>query len=797
MGLTTPLLRDTHVVSAILTKGWDSMVLRAFARFAFGMGRLLAPAFVVLSLVAVAFPADAQSFRFNAFDVQGNVRTNDASILQVAGIEPGSTVSAGQVNDALQRLQNSGLFETVEVSPRGNTLVIAVSEYPTINRIAVEGNRRLDDDDLLPLLTSTPRRVYSPITAERDAAAIAEAYRVTGRLTATATPQIIRRDDNRVDLVFSVSEGAVVETQRIAFVGNRDYSDRRLRQILESTQSGLFRAIIRSDTFIEDRIALDRQLLTDFYQDRGYIDFAIQSVTPELSRDRGAFFVTFNIREGQSYRMGNLSVVSQFPGANAADFQGAINIRQGVRYSPRIIDNAITRMENLASDQGLRFVRIEPRIIRDDANLIVNVEFVISRGERVFVERIDIEGNQTTLDRVIRRQFDVVEGDPMDGRQIRAAAERIRATGFFADVQVAGRQGTSPEQVIVDVDVEEQPTGSLGFSASFSSDEGAGLAVNFSEENFLGRGQALAVGFNTTSGSQSLNFAFTEPAFLRRDLALGLSAYYAVNNADDSEAEAITYGAGTSVAFPLSENSRLRLFYNYDHDEVTGYDTDDSDILTREAEEADTSRIGFTYSFDNRSTGLNPNAGVFFAFTGDYAGLGGDTEFVRAQIRAIAETRVAREEVTLRASFEGGAINALDDGTRLANRFSLNSRQMRGFESRGLGPRDTTPGADNENALGGNYFAVARFEAAFPLGLPDEYGISGGVFADIGSVWGLDDTAGTGGAVDDSFSLRSVVGVSIFWDTALGPLRFNFTHPIQVEDYDRTREFDFTVEARF
>ncbi|OAN75525.1 outer membrane protein assembly factor BamA [Jannaschia sp. EhC01] len=774
------------------------MVLRAFLHLARCVRLFVAPALIVLSLVAVAVPVDAQTFRFNSFDVQGNTRTNDASVLQVAGLSPGTTVSAGQVNDALQRLQNSGLFESVEVAPRGNTLVITVVEYPTINRIAIEGNRRLDDDELLVLLESTPRRVFSPITAERDAAAIAEAYRVTGRLTATATPQIIRRNENRVDLVFEVTEGAVVETQRIAFVGNRDYSDRRLRQVLESTQAGLFNRLIRSDTFIEDRIALDRQLLTDFYQDRGYIDFAIQSVTPELSRDRGAYFVTFNVREGQSYRIGNMSVTSQFPGANPAVFQDVINVRQGVRYSPRIIDNVITRMENLASDQGLRFVRIEPVLTRDNANLIINVEFVISRGERVFVERIDIEGNQTTLDRVIRRQFDVVEGDPMDARQIRAAAERIRATGFFADVQVAGRQGTTEEQVIIDVDVEEQPTGSLGFSASYSTDGGAGLAVNFSEENFLGRGQALAVGFNTSDGSQSLNFSFTEPAFLRRDLALGLSAYYAVNQAIDSDAEAVTYGAGTSVAFPLSENSRLRLFYNYDHDELTGLVAgEDSQILIDEPSEADTSRVGFTYSFDNRDTGLNPNAGVAFALTGEYAGLGGDTEFVRARVRALAETRVAREEVTLRATFEGGAINGLDGGTRLANRFSLNSRQLRGFESGGTGPRDTVAvgGGTNESALGGNYFAVARFEAAFPIGLPEEYGISGGAFFDVGSVWGLDDTRG--GAVDDDLYWRSVVGVSIFWDTALGPLRFNFSHPLEYQDYDRTREFDFTVEARF
>lgn len=775
------------------------MVLSAFSHLSGSLGRVATAVFLMVVLLLATPMASAQSFSFNSFDVQGNARTNDASILEVAGITPGQSVSAGQVNDALQRLQNSGLFERVDVAPRGNTLVITVVEFPTINRIAVEGNRRLDDDELLSVISSTPRRVYSPITAERDAAAIAEAYRESGRLTATAVPRIIPQDEGRVDLVFEVTEGAVVETQRIAFVGNRDYSDRRLRQILESTQAGLFRALIRSDTFIQDRIALDRQLLIDFYQDRGYIDFEVLSVTPELSRDRGAYFVTFNIREGQSYRIGNLSVTSDLPGANAADFQSTINIRQGVRYSPRIIDNVVTRMENLAADQGLRFVRIEPIVNRDDANLIVNVEFRISRGERVFVERIDIEGNQTTLDRVIRRQFDVVEGDPLDPSQIRAAAERIRATGFFADVQVEGRSGTTEEQVIIDVDVEEQPTGSLGFSASYSTDGGLGFAVNFSEENFLGRGQALDLSLNTVDGSQSLSFSFEEPAFLRRDLALGLSAYYGQTQEQNTDTfDTIRYGVGAGIAFPISENGRLRLFYNFDHDEVAGLDAAaDSPILINEPSEADTSRVGFTYSFDNRATGLNPNAGVAFSFTGDYAGLGGDTEFFRSEVRAVAETRVAREEITLRASFEGGAINALgDNGTRIANRFSLNSRQMRGFESGGLGPRDLN--AANQNFLGGNLFAVARFEAAFPLPLPDEYGISGGVFADVGSVWGLDDTAGAGGnVVDDSFRLRSAVGVSVFWDTALGPLRFNFSHPLQFEDYDRTRNFDFTVEARF
>jgi outer membrane protein insertion porin family len=755
---------------------------------------------LVVLVLALAWPslATAQTFRFSSIVVQGNDRISDSAIQTFAGISPGATVSGGQVNDALQRLQNTGLFEEVEIAPSGGRLIISVQEYPTINRISIEGNTRLDDDSLAEVLQSIPRRTYSPPVAEQDANAIAEAYRVTGRLPASVTPRIIRRSDNRVDLVFEIIEGRVVETERISFVGNRSYSDRRLRRVLQSTQAGLFRQIIQRDTFIAERIALDEQLLRDFYLDRGYVDFQLLSTTPELSRERNAYFVTFNIREGQSFNIGQITAISEIPEADAAAYQAAIRIRSGQTYSPRAIDNTITRLENLATQQGLRFVRIEPRITRNDASRTLDVEFAVTRGERVFVERIDIEGNATTLDRVIRRQFDTVEGDPFDPRAIRQAAERIRATGFFADVQVEGRPSRASGEVIVDVDVEEQPTGSLGFSASFSTDTGPGLAVEFAEENFLGRGQAVRFGFNTTEGSRSFTFAFTEPAFLRRDLSLGLNSYYTETSGQNREFDTLDIGAEARIGFPVSEYGRASFYYGIRYNEITGLSAaNSSPILLREDNERLTSYVGAGYVYDTRESGLNPNAGVRLGFDVELAGLGGDVNYARTTVLGIAERRVAREEVTLRASFEGGAISGLGDSTpTISDRFFLSSRQMRGFEPQGLGPRDTN--AANNDALGGNFFAVARFEAAFPLGLPDEYGITGGIFADVGSVWGLDDVLGAGGnVVDDSFSLRSSVGVSIFWDTALGPLRFNFSRAITTEDFDRTRLFDLTIEARF
>lgn len=752
----------------------------------------LATCLVLATGLATGFSstAQAQTFRFTGFDVQGNERVSDSAILTYAGITPGAVVSGAQVNDALQRIQNSGLFEEVTIEPRGTTLVIAVREYPTINRISIEGNDRLDDDALLPTLQSTPRRTYSPSVAEQDANAIAEAYRVAGRLTATVTPRIIRRSDNRVDLVFEVAEGRVVETERISFVGNRAYSDRRLRRVLESTQAGLFRAIIRRDTFISERIALDRQLLTDFYQDRGYVDFQILSVTPELARGRDAYFVTFNIREGQSFEIGAVTARSEIEGVDADAYQAAIALRAGQTYSPRLIDNMITRLENLATQQGLRFVRVEPVITRNDAARTLDVEFVVSRGERVFVERIDIEGNATTLDRVIRRQFTTVEGDPFDPRAIRQSAERLRATGFFADVQVEGRPGTAADQVIVDVDVEEQPTGSLGFSASFSTDTGVGLAVNFSESNFLGRGQALAFSFNTTDGSRALDFNFTEPQFMARDLSLNLRLFYSETSSQNRNFDTLDIGLRGGLGFPVSEFGRLNVYAGVEQNEISNVGGV-SPIIAADEGSRLAAYVGGQYSYDTRDRGIDPTRGVRLQFGTEYAGLGGDAEYLRATFLGIAEQQIMREEVTLRASFEAGAIEALSGNTRSSDRFFLSSRQMRGFEPNGLGPRD------GNDALGGNYMAVARFEAAFPLGLPDEYGISGGAFYDVGTVWGLDDTAGSSVVVDDSLIWRQTIGLSVFWDTAIGPLRFNFSHPLAFETYDLTREFDLTIEARF
>lgn len=743
-------------------------------------------------VILAAGAANAQSFAFSSFEIEGNQRVADGTILTFAGLNAGAGLSTAELNTAGQNIRASGLFESVDLIPQGNRLLIRVVEYPTINRINIEGNSRLRDAELLQLVQSQPRRVFTPAQAEADTAAISEAYARQGRINATVTPRIIQQSDNRVDLVFEVVESAVTEIERITFVGNRTYSEGRLRRVLETKEAGFFRALVTRDTFSPERIAQDRQVLTDFYRSRGFIDFVIQNVDVSLTRERDAYLVTYNLREGQRFAFGNVSVSSEINGVDAADFQGVARVRPGVTYSPLPIDNDITRLERLAVQRGLSFVEVEPRFTRNPRALTVDVEYVLVSGERVFVERIDIEGNGTTLDRVIRNQFRVVEGDPLNPREIQNSSLRIRALGFFENVSVDTREGTSPSQAIIDVDVTEGPTGTLTFGANYNTDNGLGLLASYREDNFQGRGQRFDFDISTAETNRRFSFGFTEPQLLGRDLRGSIDLSYATTDNENALYDTERLRISPAMSFPVSDLGRLSLFYALEFTDLNDVSSRASQIIQNEADQGGvwSNAIGYNYSFDNRRSGLNPNAGIVLRFGQEFGF--GDTQFIKTTALAGAETRVLNEEVTLRATWEGGLLSYQDGSSRVTDRFFLGSRLLRGFEAGGVGPRDEV----TDDALGGNAFSVIRLETEFPLGLPSEYGISGGAFIDYGSVWDVGETFGEDVIYDD-FIGRSVAGLSIFWTTPIGPLRFNFTEPLDVQDEDNTRNFDVTISTRF
>jgi len=751
--------------------------------------------FLGFSAASVAFPgaAQAQSYAFNSVQIEGLDAIQASTVMSYLGFGRGEQVSAGELNDAYQRLVGSGLFDKVEITPRGATLVVKVTEFPLINRINIEGNKRIKDEPLLELLQSRPRYVFNPAVAERDAQAIAEEYGAKGRIAAQVTPRIIRRPQNRVDLVFEVVEGKNSDIERITFTGNRAYSDGRLRRVIESKQAGILRFLISNDTFDPDRIEFDKRLLRDFYASRGYVDFDAVAVTAEVPAQEDAFFVSYEIREGQKFSFGEITTVSEVDGIDPAAFEGLARIGSGSTYNPSVVERAIARMEKQAQQQGYGFVRVDPRVTRNEREGTLDIEFAIVRGPRIVVERIDIEGNETTLDRVVRSQFTTVEGDPFNPRAIRAAAERIRALGYFANVDVQAREGSGPDSVVVDVDVEEQGTGSFSVGGTYALGEGFGAMLSFSERNFLGRGQYLSLEFTGGFDKRTYSFAFAEPALFGRDLRLGINASYNETTWASGLFDTRRGFFTPSLEFPLSETGRLSMRANAELTDIQNY-TGTSAIIA--AEEARGRQIGggagLTYTFDTRRNGLESPSFFFARLTGDVGGLGADNQFVKTTALANFTTKALNEEITLSATVEGGALVSVGGaGSRVVDRFMMTPDQLLGFASYGQGPRDLT--AADDDALGGNYYGVARVEAKFPLGLPEEYGISGGVFGHVGSVWGLDSSPG----VDDAFHLRASVGAAIYWDTPIGPLRFSYAYPVMKQAYDVEQRFGISISTGF
>ncbi len=782
--------------------------------------RKLGQSCAVVAVAVVLSPASSLIFiensaayaqetsRFSRVDVSGNQRIAADTVRAIAGISAGTRVTPGQINNAVQNLFDSGLFESVDVRPERGRLVIEVAEYPTINEISIEGNKRLKDEDLVSLIGSVPRRTYSPLQAEADMLAITNAYAAAGRLAARVEPKIIRRTDNRVDLVFEVLEGRIVEVNRIGFTGNRIYSDRRLRRTIESKQAGLFRALVRRDTFIPERLDFDKEKLRNFYLKRGYIDANVLSSSADFARERNSFGVNFQVQEGQQYTFGELTISSPEPDVNVDNYNNALKIKSGRVYNPELVNTTLERMDVVAANQGLPFIQAQPRVTRNDETRTLDIDFELVRGRRLFIERIDIEGNSDTLDRVIRREFKSIEGDPFNARKVQQAADRIRALELFAIVDVQTREGSAPDQVLIDVNVEEQPTGSLGFGLGFGTDSGLSANVTLTENNFLGRGQSVGITLSTTSDNRELSLNFVEPKLYDRDLSLGLNFSYRTFDNDRLSYNTVRTSFQPSLGFPIGEHSRLSTSLLLASDKVVA-DTASSPLLQAENGSGSTIGLGLGYTFDRRNSPIDPTAGFIFNFDQTVAGLGGDNKYFKAVANAKAYRSLFNEEVVLSAEFEGGILKSLGGGTTsIIDRFQLGGNTLRGFESFGIGPRVVDPnpatsGTNYNESLGGNFYALARVEASFPIGLPEEYGIHGGLFYDIGSVWGLERTTATIGgksvnASSADFDLRSAIGVSLFWDTALGPLRFNFSKPLQYNELtDTTETFNFTIDTRF
>ncbi|MGM0584554.1 MAG: outer membrane protein assembly factor BamA [Pseudomonadota bacterium] len=744
--------------------------------------------------------------------VEGARRVDEATILAYMTVQEGEPATAAQINASLRRLLDTGLFEDVVISPMGDGLLVQVEEAAFVNRVEFEGNDALEDETLRGAVRSSPRSAFSRAQADADARTLLEIYRRSGYYGATVEPVIIERENNRVDLVFEIQEGSRTGVRSIEFVGNKAFSDSRLRDAVETRENGLFAFILGSNTYDPDRLEFDKEQLRRFYLERGYADIEVLSATAELTSDREDFLITFTVDEGQVYRFGELGLDIRIPGVDPEAYQDVFVARSGEVYDVSEVDDSIEALIFELGQEGYAFVDVRPRAEKDTEEKTIDVTLEVSEAPRVYIERIEINGNTRTVDRVLRRQFKVVEGDAYNAREIESARQRLRALDFFSRVNVSTEQGSGPDRAVVNVDVEERLTGSISFGLGFSSSVGPQGEISITERNFLGRGQYVRALANFTGDDRALSFSFREPALLDRDLSAGFAVgYVSLDRVDESSYEETNIFFRPYTDFPIAPDQRLRLDYSLSSDEIRDVSDFASPAIQADEGTAITSMIGATWTMDKRNDLIEPTRGYLLRFEQDLAGLAGDMYYARSVARAKGWQGFFDDEVVASLEIEGGAIVSLDEDLRVADRFMLGGDSFRGFARGGIGPRDvstyTDPDSGDErkrdDALGGKYYAVARANLSFPLGLPEELGMYGGLFADVGTVWALDRTQytdevdGDSVTIDDALNLRASVGASLYVDSPFGPLEFNLAYPALAEDEDEKEYFRFSVGTRF
>jgi len=755
---------------------------------------------IIFSLISAAFLVPqtvyAQQNKISSVEIIGNKRIATNTILSIADIYEGNIYSSSDINSALQKLKASKYFRTVTLSMKGNDLNIIVVENPTINSISLEGNKNLKDEDLYELIVSKERQTLSISDTEKDAESIASAYAVSGRISAQIIPKIIELSDNRVDLVFEIIEGRVTEIEKITFTGNRNFSDTRLRGVIVSKQAGLLRGLIQSDTYVEDRLEFDKELLSEFYENKGFIDFEV-SASVELTRAKDAFLITFRILEGQRYKFGKISFLNSISGIDSGFFQKMNKIKEKSYYDPRKLIKLVEEIDNKLSKEGINFTEARTEISRNDENLLMDVDINLEKTNRLFVERIEVEGNSTTLDAVIRQKFDFVEGDPFDQRKVQRAMDRIRGLGFFKAVDTSTRQGSDPEKIIIDVNVIEKATGSLGLGAGYNSSDGSVFTFNINERNFLGKGQAINLALSSSKIEKELTIGIQEPSFLGRNLLLGISFGQKTSTPALTPLKIEKLFLAPKIRFPLSADSSLSAIYRFDQNDskLTSSNVIASPLIKSDVGIKDKSAIILAYNLDKTNSVVTPTAGFNFNIKQEINGLGGDVDFTKTSFDLKSYKTFFRDDVIFSSNLSSGIIFGTD--ADITNRFFLGGDQLKGFRNQGIGPVDNSYlNSDiNGDPLGGKMFTTINLETSFPIGIPEEYDVFGGVFIGAGSLWKLDNT--DGGRVDDSSNIRAAAGVSLFWDTVIGPLRFNFSRPIKKETYDVIENFRFTVDTRF
>ena len=736
-------------------------------------------------------------FNIKEIIVSGNSEVSAETIIAISGLSKSNNMSANSINEGFRRLSDSGLFQNVVLNPVGTRLIISVIENPIISNVDFEGNKIFKDQFLFSIISSQTRTPFSKGIIDEDIRKILQIYREKGRFKATIVPQKVLLKEGGIGLIFSINEGPRTEIKSINFIGNKEFNDSRLRSVIESSQKSLFSFISTSDDYSELRQEKDRKLLEEFYSDKGFANAKVKSSVGTLSDDGKSFNITYTIFEGNRTSISEVKFENKISTLDLSDIRYLVKTKKGDLYVGSEIEKIRKSLEKKVIDLGFPFAKVSLKKININEKQSVDIVFMIFNGPSLYVERIDIKGNNQTLDKVIRREFSISEGDAFNPALIRKSEEKLRALGFFKNLSVSVLPGSSSDKAVVTVDVEEAPTGSLNFGAGYSTDTELSGTISLSERNFLGKGQRLLFEVLTSESNKSIKFGFTEPALLNRDLSASIDLTYLDLEPRQSSFTSNESSIRTGFGFKLGNDTRLITSLKILEEKISVPISSNSLILKEDQGKISKSELSFDYLIDGRDSIIKPKNGFLLRSDITISGLGSRNSFIKGSARGKIYNSFFDDLITVTGELEGGFMQMQNGFSRTVDRFSLGGRSLRGFQYGQIGPRE------GDEPLGGENYAVSRIEANFPIGLPKELGFYGGIFAEAGSLWGLnydkekiEIDANDLKSVDSK--IRSSVGFTLYWSTPIGPLQFNWAKPQQyLSGVDKTENFSFNIASQF
>lgn len=750
--------------------------------------------------------AQAQSATVSQIKVQGNQRIEPETVRSYMQIQIGDPFSADLIDESLQSLFQTGLFSDVQITRKGRTLVVVVQENPIINRIAFEGNEQLKNDSLLKEIDLKPRMVFTRAKVQADVDRIITLYRRSGQFNARVEPQIIRLSQNRIDLVFEITEGVETSVQSISFIGNRKYSDGQLRSVIVTEQSSWWKFWSNADSYDPDRLNYDKELLRRHYLKNGYADFRVLSGTAELSPNGEDFFLTFAVEEGEQYTFGEIVIDPGQTGLDPEALQAELTTITGEVYDASKVDKSIEKLTLEAGRLGFAFAQVRPEVDRLADQRVINLTYKLNEGPRVYIERIDIVGNVRTQDKVVRREIRLVEGDAYNRVLVDRARRRITALDFFDNVDIAEQPGSTSDKVILIVKVAEKSTGTLNFAAGYSTTEQVLGSVSISERNLLGRGLFARLATSLSFKRQSVDFSFTDPYFLDRNMSFGIDAFATeTDQQSESSFDSREIGGGLRLGFPLAENLRFEPRYSFSNRNIKNISDNAAELIVRSAGRSNKSEIGLGYIYNTLDNPLSPTQGLRATLTADLAGLGADVFYWRVEGKA-SYFHPIYDGVTLMLRGTGGIMDGWNGKSApVIDRFFKGGNSFRGFERSGIGPRedpqkDPPEGvrkANSSDSVGGQIYAIGTVETTFRLGLPKAFDIRGAVFTDFGTLFDASGPAAETATVRDYMGLRLSAGVGILWKSPFGPIRLDFAEALIKDSKDKTQLFQFSAGTSF